>query len=71
MPFELGTSKRPGSMTAAGREDKALCFQATKYFGTWLKALRAAGFEPTTPQWTKQTIIDGDPCLVSATIAVS
>lgn len=40
------------------KHDSGLAQAAAKRFGSWRKALRAAGIEPKPPKWTKQKVIE-------------
>jgi hypothetical protein len=50
--------ERQGSLTTTWRDDVRLYSIAIRTFGSWNKALVAAGLEPTPPLWTPQRVID-------------
>jgi lipase chaperone LimK len=40
------------------KEDRAFCCAAATHFGSWQKALAAAGFQPYRTTWSRKRIID-------------
>jgi hypothetical protein len=53
-----GWQARGVSVEHIGRQSRPLVAAAISQFGSWRAALRAAGFESTQQQWSKERIID-------------